>query len=177
MQAIPVGASLLATIASDRRPHLLPLHLIRTPFASPDPALPEIALAADRQTLAKRLWRGTADDGTEFGFELERPLQHGEAFFQSAAARYVVRQRPEPVIEISLAVTPAAAAGIGWAVGNLHLELQAEPDRLLAADEPAVRQLFARLQVPFTATTAVFRPGRFARGNLPTHELGPSHRH
>jgi urease accessory protein len=57
------------------------------------------------------------------------------------------------------------------------LELQAEPTRLLAPDEPAVRQLLERLKVPFKATTAIFRPGRFARGILSTHELGPSHKH
>lgn len=151
--------------------------LIHAPLADSDPARPEIALTVDRLTLAKRLWRGTAADGTEFGFELSAPLKPGETFFQSAAARYVVRQHPEPVVEISLALAPSAAAGIGWAVGNLHLELSAEPTRLLAPDEPAVRQLLDRLQVSFTPTTAVFRPGRFARGTQPTHDLGPSHRH
>lgn len=134
-------------------------------------------LTVDRLVLAKRLWRGTAADGTEFGFELEAPLKHGDAFFQSATARYVIEQQPEPVVEIDLAIAPSAAAGIGWAVGNLHLELQAEPTRLLAPDEPAVRNLLERLKVPYRSTTAVFRPGRFARGNLPTHDLGPSHQH
>ena len=127
--------------------------------------------------IAKRLWRGTAEDGTEFGFELNAPLKPGETFFQSATARYVVHQNAEPVVEISLDVAPSAAAGIGWAIGNLHLELSAEPARLLAPDEPAVRQLLSRLKVPFTPTTAIFRPGRFARGQQPSHELGPSHKH
>ena len=153
------------------------MRLIQVPLATPDPALPEIPLRIERLTLAKRLWRGTAEDGTEFGFELEAPLRHGDTFFQSATARYTVQQQPEPVVEISLDVAPSAAAGIGWAIGNLHLELQAEPTRLLAPDEPAVRQLLGRLKVPFTTTTTIFRPGRFARGQQPTHELGPSHKH
>lgn len=153
------------------------MQLISGPVVSPDPSLAETALHVERLTLAKRIWRGAAEDGTEFGFELSRPLQHGDVFWQTAAARYVIHQVPEAVVEISLDVAPSAAAGIGWAVGNLHLELQAEPARLLAADEPAVRQLLERLKVPFKATTAIFRPGRFARGNLSTHELGPSHKH
>jgi urease accessory protein len=153
------------------------VQLIQTPVATPNPALAEIAVRVDRVTLAKRLWRGTAEDGTEFGFELAAPLKHGETVFQTAAARYVVQQQAEAVVEISLELAPSAAAGIGWAVGNLHLELQAEPARLLAPDEPAVRNLLERLKVPFRQTTAIFRPGRFARGNLPTHELGPSHQH
>lgn len=153
------------------------MHLITAALPSPDLALPEIALSVDRLTLAKRIWRGVADDGTEFGFNLDAPLKHGEAFFQTGQARYVVRQRPESVVEISLDLAPSAAAGIGWAVGNLHLELSSEPTRLLAPDEPAVRQLLDRLTVPYRATTAIFRPGRFARGAQPVQELGPSHKH
>jgi len=153
------------------------MQLVSGPVVSPDAALSEVALSVERITLAKRLWRGTAADGAEFGFELAAPLRHGDVFWQTATVRYVIAQLPEPVVEISLEVAPSAAAGIGWAVGNLHLELAAEAKRLLAPDEPAVRQLLERLNVPFTTTTAVFRPGRFARGNQPTHELGQSHRH
>jgi len=153
------------------------MQLVSGPLASADSSLPEVILRVERLTLAKRLWRGTAEDGTEFGFELAAPLKHGDTFFETATARYSVQQHPESVIEVSLDVAPSAAAGIGWAVGNLHLELQAEPARLLAPDEPAVRQLLGRLKVPFTTTTTIFRPGRFARGQQPTHELGPSHKH
>jgi urease accessory protein len=153
------------------------LHLIHGPAEQPDPSLPLIAVKADRFTLAKRRWRGAADDGMEFGFELTTPLKHGDVVYQTSLARYIVTQLEEPVIEISLDVTPSAAAGIGWAVGNLHLELSAEPTRLIAADEPAMRQLLERLKVPFRQTQAIFRPGRFARGAQPTQELGPSHKH
>ena len=153
------------------------MQIVGLPLSSPNAALPVVRLVADRLTLAKRRWRGTAEDGVEFGFELERPLRHAEAFWQTDAARYVIEQRPEAVLAVALDMAPSAAAGIGWAVGNLHLELQAEPARLLAADEPAVRQLFARLAVPYTPMTAIFRPGRFARGALPSHDLGPSHQH
>ena len=153
------------------------LQRITGAVAEPNRALAEIAVRADRFTLAKRLWRGTADDGTEFGCELDAPLRHGDCIFESANARYIVLQFEEPVVEVSLEVTPSAAAGIGWAIGNLHLELSAEPSRLLAPDEPAVRQLLDRLKVSYRQTTAVFRPGRFARGALPTHEFGPSHKH
>lgn len=153
------------------------MQLIHAALTSVDGTLPSIALRVDRITLAKRLWRGPAEDGTEFGFELERPLRHGDPVWQTAAARYVIHQYDEPVVEISLDLPPSAAAGIGWAIGNLHLELAAEPTRLLAPDEPAVRQLLERLKVPFRPTTAIFRPGHFARGAQLGHEIGPSHRH
>jgi urease accessory protein len=153
------------------------MQLVSAPLASSDATLPEIAIRADRFTLAKRLWRGAAEDGTEFGFELTAPLKHGDVVHQNGKARYVIRQAEEPVVEIALDITPSAAAGIGWAIGNLHFELSAEPARLIAADEPAVRQLLERLKVPYRQTSAIFRPGRFARGAQPNHELGTSHKH
>ena len=120
------------------------LHLVNVPVSEPNADLPQIALAVERTTIAKRLWRGVADDGAEFGFDLSAPLKHGDTVFQNPSARYVVQQKPEPVIEISLAIQPSAAAGIAWAIGNLHLELSADATRLLAPDEPAVRQLLGR---------------------------------
>lgn len=155
------------------------LHLIQAAVASPDTVLPEVSVPVERGQIVKRLWRGAAVDGAEFGFELGAPLKHGDTVFETSAARYVLRQKAEALLEIALEIAPSAAAGIGWAIGNLHLELQAEPTRLLALDEPAVRQLLERLKVPYTQTTAVFRPGSFARGTqtATSHELGPSHRH
>lgn len=153
------------------------MKLVHAALPAADPALPAIPIRADRFTLAKRLWRATADDGTEFGFELVAPLQPGDVVFCSAAASYRIQQAEEPVVEISLQIAPSAAAGIGWAIGNLHLELSAEASRLLAADEPAVRQLLDRLGVPYQQTMAIFRPGRFARGAQTNHELSPSHQH
>ena len=156
------------------------LQLIKAPLASFDAGLSVVFLRADRRVLAKRLWRGTAADGTEFGFELSAPLKPGDTVWQTAAARYVIEQDPEPVLEIPLAGLPASAtAGIGWAVGNLHLEFSSEATRLLTPDEPAARQLFARIQVDYRPTTAVFRPGRFKRSAASpvVDELGSSHRH
>ena len=74
-------------------------------------------------------------------------MGEGDVIWQTDVARYVIRQPEEAVVEVSLDLTPSAAAGIGWAIGNLHLELSAEANRLLALDEPAVRQLLDRLKV------------------------------
>ncbi|HYD83580.1 MAG TPA: urease accessory protein UreE, partial [Opitutus sp.] len=71
------------------------LNLVHFPVADPDPTLAEVALRVDRIVIAKRIWRGVAEDGVEFGFELERPLKDGEVFWQTAKARYVVRQEAE----------------------------------------------------------------------------------
>lgn len=153
------------------------LLVVKSTIASSDRPLPSVRICVERSTLAKRLWRGIADDGVEFGFELDTPLKHGDLVHESSLARYVIDQQLEALVEISLDIAPSAAAGIGWAIGNLHLELSSEPTRLLALDEPAVRQLLDRLKVPYTATSGVFRPGRFARGTQMNHELGASHKH
>lgn len=153
--------------------------IIYAPLADSDPGLPEVALRVGRRTLAKRLWRGVAEDGVEFGFELETPLRHGSAFCQTSEVRYVIAQEPEPVLEIALDLPSSAVAGIGWVVGNLHLEFSSEATRLLTPDEPAARQLFERIQISYRPIIAVFRAGRFARGTSATspHELGSSHKH
>jgi urease accessory protein len=153
------------------------VQLIRQHLEAVDPALRRVALRVARRQLAKRIWRGTAEDGVEFGFDLEKALPPGAVFFVTSEARYEIEQEPEAVLEISLVITPTAAAGIGWAIGNLHLELSGEPNRLFTPDEPAARMLLQRLQVPFQPTLAIFSPGRFVRGVQPAHELGPSHQH
>jgi urease accessory protein len=155
------------------------LQMISAPVSQPDAALPEVGVRVERLKLAKRIWRGVAEDGVEFGCELERPLKHRDVLWQSATARYVIRQEEEAVLEISLQMAASAAAGVGWAVGNLHLELMSEPGRLLTPDDKAARQLLERIQIPFRETRAVFRAGRFARGEVVAAavELGQSHKH
>lgn len=153
------------------------LCLVRGPVLAPDPSLPEVPVRAERRDVAKRVWRTTAEDGTPFGFELAKPFRHGDTVLQAAEVRYVIRQIPEPVLVVSLDMAGSAAAGLGWAFGNLHLEASTEPGRLIVADSPAARRLLEKLGLPFASDLLVFRPGHFARGPLPAHEFGPGHRH
>lgn len=127
-----------------------------------------VAVRADRLKLAKRRWRAQADDGVEFGIDVETPLQDGDAIWATETARYVLRQEPEPVLEIPLDLAPDAAAVIGWSLGNLHLPVEAQPNRLLAPDEPGLRQTLDRLAIHYHPSTEVFRPGRFT-GTLAGH--------
>jgi len=124
-------------------------------------------LHVDRLTLAKRRWRGTAEDGTEFGFDLAAPLTDGAAFHASAHTVYVIAQQPEPVLEIALIPRPAPVARLGWAIGNLHFPIQVTEEVIRVPDDPALRQLFEREKIPFTARESVFIP--FAKAHR--HEL------
>ena len=126
-----------------------------------------VAITADRRQLAKRLWRATAADGTEFGFELSSPLAHGDTVYLTGVTRYVIQQELEPVLAISLPNDPAAAAIIGWAVGNLHFPIEAQPQRLLAPDDVALRQSLERIGIGYQLITAVFCPHRLAAGAAP----------
>lgn len=150
---------------------------ITAPVSQPRPDLTAVAIRVERLRLVKRRWRGRADDGAEFAFELEVPLRHEQVVWETETLAYRIEQQEEPLLEVSLDLPPSAAAGVGWAVGNLHLELMSEPHRLLTPDEPAARQLLDRLKLVYTPVRARFRAGRFARGTSATHDLGPSHRH
>lgn len=153
------------------------LHLVHAAVAAPTSALPEAAILVDRHDLARRRWRVAASDGLEFGFELARALQPGDTVAELAGRRYVLHQRPEPVLVVGLDLPASAASGLGWAVGNLHLEASSDAASFVVADTLAARQLLSRLGLAFAVESRVFRPGRFARGSLPAHDLGPSHQH
>jgi len=146
--------------------------LIKGPLAGADTTLPETAIRVDRQKLARRLWRGTADDGADFGFEVESPLHHGDAVWATPATRYIIRQAAEPLLEIAIDVPADQAAVIGWAVGNMHFVIEAQERRILAPDDSGLRQALDRIGIAYRGVTGVFQPHRFA--SIVGHAHGPS---
>jgi urease accessory protein len=152
--------------------------LVRGPLAGADPALPACPIRVDRLKLAKRLWRATAADGTDFGFEVNAPLRHGEVVHVTAAARYVIEQQPEPVLALALDPHPDASAVLGWIVGNLHFVIEARADVLLAPDDPALRQSLERLGIAYEVRSEVFQPHRLAASVVHSHAgAGPGDEH
>jgi urease accessory protein len=135
------------------------MDIIRAPLPPSAPGVLEVLLPVDRLTLAKRRWRAAAEDGREFGFDLEEPLDDGVPFFQAAGATYVIAQQPEPILEVAL-TTPLQAARLGWLIGNLHFSLELAGCVILVADDPALRQLFAREDIAFIEASRVFHPER-----------------
>jgi urease accessory protein len=118
---------------------------------------PVVSLKADRHTLAKRRWRGAAEDGRQFGFALEKPLQHRNCFFESTTHAYVIEQTQEPVLIVAL-TTAEAAARVAWHIGNLHFPLALRGNQLVVEDDTAIRQLFDRENIPFATAESVFQP-------------------
>jgi urease accessory protein len=131
--------------------------IIHAPLADAPADAPRIRIPVDRLTLAKRRWRGVAEDGREFGFDLEQPLADGATVFQ-AESRYVIAQTYEPVLEVSLSSAAPIAAKLGWMIGNLHFPLEVVGESVRVADDPALRQMFEREGIGFVACKRVFHP-------------------
>jgi urease accessory protein len=144
-----------------RRDPTLNVQVIREPLGHVDPDARRVPLVADRLTLAKRRWRGRAEDGEEFGFDLAAPLKNGAAFWAMKEAVYVIAQRMEMVLEVVLIPRSAPVARLGWAIGNLHFPIEVTDDAIRVPDDPALRQLFTREEIPFSMVECVFQP--FAR--------------
>lgn len=121
------------------------------------PAELQITLSAERRQFLKRRWRGTAEDGTEFAFDLESRLTDGGVIFQQNGRDYIVRQLPEPVYEVLLE-TPAQAALVAWKVGNLHLPAEILEHSIRVLHDEAMTQLLAREGWPHTEPEVVFTP-------------------
>jgi urease accessory protein len=138
------------------------LQLVHHALAATGSSHERIAIPADRLLLAKRRWRGVAHDGTEFGFDLEKPLNDGDAVFENESAIYVIAQKYEPVLEVSSSAfragNAADAARLGWMIGNLHFQIEIAGDLVRVVDDPAVRQLFEREGIAYTACKRVFHP-------------------
>jgi urease accessory protein len=133
--------------------------MIRNAMPAQGAAGETIAIHADRWQLAKLRWRATAADGREFGFELEAPLRHGDLIWENYHGTYTIVQDQEDVLVVTLPDAPAAA-GLAWAIGNLHQPLQVTAAEIITEDDAALRHLFEQQHLSFTLEKRVFEPVR-----------------
>lgn len=119
----------------------------------------QILLLAERRLFLKRRWRGVAQNGLEFGFDLDERLTDGCVIHSTADKDYVIRQLPETVYEIPFSDAGAAALA-GWKIGNLHMPVEVRADCLRALHDPAVGALLAREGWAFREVTVLFNPLR-----------------
>ena len=116
-----------------------------------------ISLTVERRVLAKRRWRGQAQDGADFGFDLISPLRHGICFHAEEDKNYVIDQKPEVVFRVPFP-DQKEAAHRAWQVGNLHFPAQFLESYLLVEGDLAVRLMLERNQIPFEEGMEVFQP-------------------
>jgi urease accessory protein len=127
--------------------------------SSARPECERVRLIAERRQFLKRRWRGVAEDGTEFGFDLESRLKNGGVIHRGDRVDYIVLQEPELVYEVSLG-DPAEAALVGWKIGNLHLPVEITESSVRALHDPAMLQLCEREGWTVSERTVVFNPLR-----------------
>lgn len=139
----------------------VPLILVRRHVLeeSPRPAGEQVCLRAERRMFLKRRWRGVAEDGVEFGFDLEGRLHSGAVIHRTEDRDYVVRQEEERVYELKFKGA-AEAALMGWKIGNLHLPVEVGEGWLRAVHDLAVAQLCAREGWDVQEKDVVFNPLR-----------------
>jgi urease accessory protein len=139
--------------------HPIPMHLIQRMLAerSELPADRQIILSAERRLFLKRRWRAVADDGTEFGFDLESRLADNCVIFHGNGCDYIVRQQTEKVFRIPFDNT-AHAALVAWKTGNLHLPAQILDDAILVLHDEAAAQLLEREGWVFSEPEVLFTP-------------------
>ena len=123
-----------------------------------------ISLIVERRVLAKRRWRGQAQDGADFGFDLVSPLRHGICFHAEEDKNYIIDQKPELVFRIPFP-DQKEAAHRAWQVGNLHFPAQFLKSYLLVEGDLAVRLMLERNQIPFEEGMEVFQPVLAATGH------------
>ena len=134
------------------------MNVIHAPLNEWDKSLPVVRIPVERLTLAKRRWRGTAEDGCEFGFDLETPLNDTAIVLQTGTAVYAIAQKFEPVLEVAIDTDATNAARLGWTIGNLHFPLEVADTIVRVSDDPALRHLFDREHIQFIACKRVFHP-------------------
>lgn len=135
------------------------MHLIQRMLAESSGLTPanQITLSAERRQFLKRRWRGIAEDGTEFGFDLDSRLVDGCVIFHQNGSDFIVRQLPEVVYEVALE-SPAHAALVAWKVGNLHLPAQILDGAIRVLHDEAMAQLLKREGWEHTEPDVLFTP-------------------
>ena len=155
------------------------MHLIKQAIDSDIPSLESIPVKLDRHKLARKRWRHSAEDGTDFGTDLEEALSHGDVILTTDTKAYVIEQQPESCFQIALP-EPAKAAWTGWMIGNLHFKAAFSEDGILVPDDLAVEQMLEREHIHYHRVQAVFQPsinGGHSHDHDHDHSHGQSHSH
>lgn len=151
------------------------MNLITQALSSTPEGLKVVPVPVDRHKLARRRWRGTASDGTDFGFDVKEALSHGDCIHTTDTSSYVIEQSPEDCFLIALKGAKEAA-WIGWMVGNLHFKASFSDEGVLVQDDLAVEQMLDREHIHYHRVQRVFQPAKQG-GHSHDHDHGHSHSH
>jgi urease accessory protein len=149
------------------------MHLI-TQALSPMPHYHDrISIVVDRHKLARRRWRGTAEDGTDFGFDVTEALSHGDCVLVKDHTAYVIEQSPEACFLVPID-EGKTAAWLGWMIGNLHFKAAFSEEGILVQDDLAVQQMLERESISYEKVRRIFQPSK-SGGHSHYHSHHHSH--
>ena len=134
-----------------------------------------VKISVDRHKLARRRWRGTATDGTDFGFDVPEALNHGDCVLVEDEKAYVIDQSPESCFLIANGEGKDAAR-LGWMIGNLHFKAEFSDEGILVQDDLAVEQMLERESISFEQVIRVFQPSKTG-GHSHDHAHHHEHHH
>lgn len=149
------------------------MQLITQPLPEAPLGLNLISVRVDRHKLARRRWRGEAEDGMDFGFDVTEALSHGDCIHSTESSAYVIEQSAESCFLIALG-DAEQAAWIGWMVGNLHFKAAFSEEGVLVQDDLAVQQMLNREHIHYHKVERVFQP---AKQGGHSHDHDHSHDH
>lgn len=132
-----------------------------------------IAVPVDRHKLARRRWRGVAADGTDFGFDVNESLNHGDCIYETDTKSYIIEQDSEDCFLIALSGAKESA-WVGWMIGNLHFKASFSNEGVLVQNDLAVEQMLDREHIHYDRVQRVFQPAKQG-GHSHDHDHGHSH--
>jgi urease accessory protein len=120
----------------------------------------------------------TGVKGTRFLLDLPVAvsLQNGDGLVLDDGSIVRVDGKPEPLIEIAAADTPALAR-LAWHLGNRHTEMQVIGDKLRIRRDHVLEAMLASLGATIHAIDAVFEPEHGAYGHAHAEEHAHDHDH
>ncbi len=151
------------------------MHLITQALPAVPEGLTIVKVEVDRHKLARRRWRGTAADGSDFGFDVNESLSHGDCIHATDTEVYVIEQSPEDCFLVPIKAAKEAA-WIGWMIGNLHFKAAFTEEGVLVQDDLAVQQMLEREHIHYHKVKQVFQPAKQG-GHSYDHEHHHHHSH
>ena len=123
----------------------------------------------------RRRKRHVAAGSFAFLLDLEEAtvLRDGDGLLLESGGVVLVRAAPEPLVEVC-ATTPALLLRLAWHLGNRHLPVEIQADRLLIRDDHVITAMLRGLGAVVRAVQEPFNPEGGAYGE---HNRQPGHHH
>ena len=150
-----------------------------TQVLSPGPAgttpLHSVTLAHDARHLRRKLLHLENDDVVMLDLKEAVMLADGDLLVLEGGGYIRIVAAPEMLFEICPR-DPLHLIELAWHLGNRHLPAQIEPNRILIARDPVIRQMLEGLGAQVSEVSEPFQPlrGAYHAGG---HNHGDSHHH